>query len=313
MKALVFPGQGSQKIGMALNLVKTFPWAAKIARNAEGILGREITKIMFEGPESELKQTVNTQPALFLTEALLTDAVREMGIPFSAVAGHSLGEYSALYAAKAASFEDLLRLVDIRAKAMSTAVPSGIGAMAAVFNLDSEILSEICAEVSAENVCVMANLNCPGQIVISGTAEGVKRVSEMAKAKGAKRIFPLEVSGPFHSPLMEPAREKLAEAIASIKFCDSTIDVYQNVDAQPSRKADTFKDKLLAQLTGSVKWEPLIRNMYAGGHRTFIELGPGKILSGLIKKIVPDSQLLQAEDPETLSMLSQSKTESVAQ
>ncbi|MBF0543423.1 MAG: ACP S-malonyltransferase [Candidatus Riflebacteria bacterium] len=308
MTALVFPGQGSQKIGMALNMIKTFPWAAKMAQDADKLLNRNLTRVIFEGPEVELKETVNTQPALFLTEAILADGYKKMGLGFDATAGHSLGEYSALYAAKAASFEDLLKLVDVRARAMSEAVPPGQGAMAAVLNFDQSVLEKICQEVSNIGICVLANLNCPGQIVISGAVEAVKKVGELAKERGAKRVLPLEVSGPFHSPLMKPAREKLASAISSITFFDSETDVYQNVDGNFSRKASVFKEKLLSQLTGSVQWELQIKNMCSNGVRTFMELGPGKALSGLIRKINPDVVIKQAEDPDTFNALIMSQS-----
>jgi len=303
MNALVFPGQGSQKVGMAKLMVQTQTWAARLVEQADRILQRPLSKIIFEGPESELKSTVNTQPALFLTSAILTEAVKQAGFTYSAVAGHSLGEYSALYAAGAAGFEDLLRLVDARARAMESACPAGQGAMAAVLMLDRPVIEEICREAAAFGPCVLANINCPGQVVISGAAPAVAKASELAKARGAKRVMPLEVSGPFHSPLMEPARQRLEEAMSGVGFRDTTVAVYANVTARATRSAAEFQANLLDQLTGSVRWEDLIRTMYADGFRQFVELGPGKVLSGLIKKIAPEARLAQAEDPETLKAL----------
>lgn len=303
MNALVFPGQGSQKIGMARMMVQTFPWAAEMATRTDALLGHPLTKIIFEGPEEALKQTVNTQPALFFTEAVLAEWVKREGIPFTATAGHSLGEYAALFAAGAASFEDLLRLVQIRAQAMEEAAPKGSGAMSAILMLDRQVLIEICKEASALGPCVPANFNCPGQLVISGAAAAVAKAGELAKAKGAKRVVPLEVSGPFHSPLMEPARQRLSAAMRQVAFRDTGKVVYQNIDAAGCNQAIIFQAKLLDQLTGTVRWEDQIQTMYREGIRTFIELGPGKVLSGMIKKILPEVRLLQAEDPDTLSQL----------
>lgn len=303
MNALVFPGQGSQRIGMARMMVQTFPWAAELAQKADHLLNRSLTKIIFEGPEESLKQTINTQPALFLTEAILAEWIKREAIPFTATAGHSLGEYAALFAAGAASFTDLLGLVQLRAKAMEEAAPQGSGAMAAILMLDRHVVIEICHEASALGPCVLANVNCPGQVVISGAAAAVAKAGDLAKAKGARRVVPLEVSGPFHSPLMEPARERLQQAMTLVAFRDTETSVYQNIDATSSRQASIFPGKLLNQLTGTVRWEDQILAMHREGIRTFIELGPGKVLSGMIKKILPDVRVLQAEDPDTLSQL----------
>ncbi|MFZ2958538.1 MAG: ACP S-malonyltransferase [Candidatus Ozemobacteraceae bacterium] len=307
MNALVFPGQGSQKVGTCKTLVQRCSWAAEMATRADQILERSLTSILFEGPEAALRETVNTQPALFLAESLLAEWVIRRKIPFSATAGHSLGEYAALYAAGAASFEDLLRLVQLRARAMETAAPTGSGAMSAVMMLGREVLAQVCREASDAGlgVCVAANFNAPGQIVISGTSAAVAKAGELSKAKGARRVIPLEVSGPFHSPLMEPAREKLAEALSQAAFRDTTIAIYQNSDAAPSRKADDFKRKLLEQLTSAVRWEDQIKFMEKDGIRSFIELGSGKVLSGLIKKSATDARVFQAEDPTSLEQLVQ--------
>ncbi|HNV69901.1 MAG TPA: ACP S-malonyltransferase [Candidatus Ozemobacteraceae bacterium] len=303
MNALVFPGQGSQKIGMARVMVETHPWAAAMARRADEILGHSISSVCFTGPEESLKKTINTQPALFLTEAILTEALRRQQIPFQAVAGHSLGEYSALYAAGVADFEDLLRLVQTRARAMETACPTGEGAMAAILMLDRQKIAAICQEVAPIGVCVMANLNAPGQVVISGAAAAVTKAGELAKAQGAKRVVMLEVSGPFHSPLMTKARTELEQAIRDITFRTATVPVYTNVDAAPTTDANQIKNKLLEQLTGTVRWEDAIQAMFAAGFRRFIEVGPGKVLCGLIKKIAPEAETAQFEDPTTLAAI----------
>lgn len=303
MNALVFPGQGSQKVGMARVMVETHAWAAEMARRADEILGHSISSLCFTGPEDALKKTVNTQPALFLTEAILTEALKKQNYSYQAVAGHSLGEYSALYAAGVASFDDLLRVVQIRAQAMESACPAGVGAMAAILMLDRRKIAAICHEVSQTGVCVMANLNAPGQVVISGDAAAVAKAGELAKAQGAKRVIALEVSGPFHSPLMETARAQLEQAIRDLPFHQARVPVYTNVDAAPTTEASLLKQKLLEQLTGTVRWEDTIQAMFTAGFRRFIEVGPGKVLCGLIKKIAPEAETAQFEDPATLSAL----------
>jgi len=303
MNALVFPGQGSQKVGMAKALVEKFPWAAEMAEKTDRILGRNLTQICFEGPESLLKETVNTQPGLFFVSAVLTEALKREKFDFQAAAGHSLGEYSALYASGAATYEDLLNLVVLRAKAMQKACVSVKGTMAAIMMLDRKIVEEICNEVSILGSCVIANLNCPGQLVISGGIEAVKSASEKATKRGARKVIPLEVSGPFHSPLMEPAKAELAEAIKNADFKDANVPVFTNVDALPTTDHRQLKQKLLDQLIGTVKWEDCVLAMWRSGCRKFVELGPGKVISGLIKKIVPEAVIDQAQDPESLTKL----------
>ena len=312
MIALVFPGQGSQKVGMAKALVETFPWAADMARQADEILGRPISTICFQGPEEALKQTTNTQPALFLTSSLLAEAWKRSKQSFQAVAGHSLGEYGALYAADVASFKDLLSLVQVRAQAMERACPTGEGAMAAILMLDRKKIEEICRQVANLGPCVLANLNCPGQAVISGSAPAVAKAMELCKAAGAKRAIALEVSGPFHSPLMQPAREKLADAIRSVHFRNANVPVYTNVDATATTSGEDLKRKLLEQLTGTVRWEESIQAMFHAGFRRFIEAGPGKVLGGLIKKISPEAEAQQFDDPSSLASLLSPPQNSVA-
>lgn len=305
MKALIFPGQGSQKAGMARAMVEKFAWAAEMFEKADALLGRRLSDLCFNGPEDELKKTVNTQPAIFVTSAVLTEWLRRNGLPFGAVAGHSLGEYNALYAAGVASFEDLLRLVDVRARAMEAACPTGTGAMSAVMMLGREELEQVCREASSEGICQIANYNCPGQLVISGLAAAVKKAGETALARGARKVVPLEVSGPFHSPLMQKARDQVALALADIDFNDAKIPVFCNVDARPTTSAAELKNKLLEQVTGSVRYEDSIGNMLAFGVGEFIEVGPGKVLSGLNKKIAPSVNTLFASDPQSLEQLLQ--------
>lgn len=286
---------------MAKAMVEAWPWAAAIAEKTDRILGRNLSGLCFDGPENRLKETINTQPALFFTSALATEAIRREKMTFSAVAGHSLGEYSALYAAEAASYEDLLTLVDLRARAMQSICSIAQGTMAAVMMLDLESTEAICREASDLGPCVVANINCPGQIVISGSIPAVEKASRLAEARGARRVIPLEVSGAFHSPLMDPVRSELAKAIEQVSFSDTRVAVYTNVDAQPTTKGNDFKVKLLEQINSCVKWEESLRNMWNNGLRHFVELGPGKVLSGLIRKTIPEAVTHQIQDPQTLT------------
>ncbi len=305
MKALIFPGQGSQKVGMAKAMIEKYSWAAEMAARADSLLGRGLSDICFNGPEEELKKTVNTQPAIFLASAILTDWLKKNGWVFAAAAGHSLGEYNALYAAGVASFDDLIKLVDVRARAMEVACPAGTGAMSAVMMLGREELEQACLEASSEGVCQIANYNCPGQLVISGLAAAVKKAGELALAKGARKVVPLEVSGPFHSPLMQKAREQVAAALENISFNDAIVPVFCNVDARPTTAAAELKSKLLDQITGSVLYEDTVNNMLAFGVTEFVEVGPGKVLAGLNKKIASAVNTLFASDPVTLEQLLQ--------
>lgn len=303
MKAIIFPGQGAQKVGMARAMVEKFSWAAEMASEADSVLGRPISRICFEGPEEELKKTVNTQPAIFFCSAVLTEWFKRNGLKFDATAGHSLGEYNALYAAGVASFKDLLSLVNLRASAMEKACPAGMGAMSAVMMLGREDLEIVCREASQEGVCVIANYNCPGQLVISGLAAAVKKAGELALIKGARKVVPLEVSGPFHSPLMEKARQELETALETVAFKKAEIPVYTNVDASPVVEADALKSRLLLQITGSVFYEDTVQRMVADGVKEFVEAGPGKVLSALNKKIVPAVNTVFASDPDSLEQL----------
>ncbi|PKL45739.1 MAG: [acyl-carrier-protein] S-malonyltransferase [Candidatus Riflebacteria bacterium HGW-Riflebacteria-1] len=305
MRALIFPGQGSQKVGMAKAMADKYIWAAEMAEKAEALLERPIFQICCNGPEEELKKTVNTQPAIFMASAMMTEWLRLNGYEYAMTAGHSLGEYNALLAAGVASFEDLIRLVDIRARAMERACPAGTGAMSAILMLDRVEVERVCKEASSEGVCVVANFNCPGQVVISGVAAAVKKAGELAVQAGARKVTPLEVSGPFHSPLMQGARDELAHALENIVFADARVPVYCNVDAMPTTSAAELKNKLLQQITGSVRYEDAVLNMVKHGVGEFVEVGPGKVLAGLNKKIAATVPTQFASDPDTLTALLQ--------
>lgn len=282
MKAYVFPGQGAQFVGMGKDLYETNAEARAMFDKANEVLGFRITDLMFDGTEDDLKQTKVTQPAIFLHSVILAKSLGEDFKP-DMVAGHSLGEFSALVAAGALSFEDGLRLVAARAAAMQKACEACPSTMAAVLGLPDEKVEEICAEVDA--VVAPANYNCPGQVVISGTVEGIDAACEKLLAAGAKRALKLKVGGAFHSPLMQPAQEELAVAIEKAEVNTPVCPVYQNVDAKPHTDPKEIKDNLLKQLTAPVKWTQDVQAMIADGATEFIELGPGAVLQGLVKKI----------------------------
>ena len=283
MKAFVFPGQGAQFVGMGKDLYENNPVAKEMFDKANEILGFNITDLMFNGTDEDLRQTKVTQPAIFLHSVILA---KTMGDDFNPdmVAGHSLGEFSALVAAGALSFEDGLRLVSARAQAMQKACEKTPPTMAAVLALPDARVEELCASVT-EGVVVPANYNCPGQIVISGSIEGVDAACAKMLEAGAKRALKLKVGGAFHSPLMEPARAELADAIAHTDFHAPKCPVYQNVNAEPQTDPETIKKNLIAQLTAPVRWTQTIQNMIAAGADTFVEVGPGAVLQGLVKKI----------------------------
>ncbi len=281
MTAYVFPGQGAQFTGMGKDLFDQSEQAKALFLKANEILGFDIAKIMFEGTAEELKQTNVTQPAIYIHSAI--KALINPNFAPNMVAGHSLGEFSALVAAKALSFENGLKLVYQRALAMQEACELKAGTMAAVLGLEDETIKNICQET--QEIVIAANFNCPGQVVISGSLAGVAIASEKLKEAGAKRVLPLPVGGAFHSPLMEPAREKLAKAIAETEILVPICPIYQNVNALASSNPQTIKENLIAQLTGAVLWTQSVQNMITDGAHNFIECGPGNVLQGLIKKI----------------------------
>lgn len=287
MKAYIFPGQGAQFVGMGKDLYDNAS-VKNIFDDANKILGFRITDIMFAGTADELKQTKVTQPAIFIHSVAIAKSAAEFKPDM--VAGHSLGEFSALVANQALSFEDGLRLVSKRALAMQKACEINPSTMAAILGLDDKVVEEICAGI--DEVVVAANYNCPGQLVISGSMKGIEIACEKLKAAGAKRALPLQVGGAFHSPLMEPAREELASAIDATTFNAPICPVYQNVNAQPSVDVSTIKKNLNDQLTAPVRFTQSIQNMVADGAKTFIECGPGKVLQGLVKKIAPEVEAM---------------------
>ncbi len=284
MTAFIFPGQGAQFTGMGKDLYEKSPFAKKLFDEADQILGFTISRTMFEGTADELKQTKVTQPAIFIHS--VATALAQPDVQPNMVAGHSLGEFSALVVNKALSFEDGLSLVFKRAVAMQKACDLQPSTMAAILGLEDHVVEEICSSIT-EEIVVPANYNCPGQLVISGSIKGIEIACEKMKAAGAKRALPLQVGGAFHSPFMQPAREELAAAIQSTKFDNPICPVYQNVNAQPSSDVETIKNNLIAQLTAPVRWTQLVQQMTNDGGATFIECGPGKVLQGLVKKISP--------------------------
>ncbi len=294
--ALVFPGQGSQAVGMGRELGEASPrWEA-----ASAAVGFDLRRLCFEGPEADLTLTANTQPAILTASIVALDALAAAGVSCDFVAGHSLGEYSALVAAGALEFADAVRTVRARGQFMQEAVPPGEGAMAAVLGLDRALVTQACEEAKNAGVVQVANLNAPGQTVIAGAAAAVKRAVELAKAKGAKRALPLPVSAPFHSALMAPAAARLEAVLRTVRIRDLRVPLVTNVDADLLTDAARVVDVLVRQVTSPVRWEEVVTRLVKEGAGTFVEVGPGKVLSGLIRRIAPEVRVLNVEDRSSL-------------
>lgn len=303
--AFVFPGQGAQAVGMGKDAYDAFDRSRAIFEQADEALGFSLSQIIFEGPEDILKQTANTQPALLTVSVALLEALEGRGLKPDYVAGHSLGEYSALVAAGVLSFEDAVRTVRARGQFMEQAVPSGQGAMAAVLGAERDTLAALCAAITAEGSAVeLANVNCPGQIVVSGTAAGVDAVVQRGKEEaGAKRVIPLEVSGPFHSSLMKPAAVNLQTTLADIAMKDANVPVVANVTANAVTSADEIRGLLVEQVYSPVLWEDGVRYLVEQGVDTFVEIGSGTVLAGLIKKVDKNLRVISINSISALEAL----------
>jgi [acyl-carrier-protein] S-malonyltransferase len=303
MIAFVFPGQGAQKVGMGESLAETFAVCRATFEEADAALGEALSDLCFHGPDDRLMLTENTQPAILAMSTAVERLVRSRGVSAAFAAGHSLGEYSAHVAAGTLSFADALRAVRRRGRYMQDAVPVGAGAMAAILGLDADDVARACAEAADGEVVSPANINAPGQIVIAGHAAAVARAGVRAKALGAKRVIALAVSAPFHCALMKPAEERLAPELRAIEARAPSIPVVANVDAEPKRSADTAIEALIRQVSSPVQWDAVVRRLIAEGVKTFVELGPGTVLAGLIKKIDRAATVFSIEDAVGLSAL----------
>jgi [acyl-carrier-protein] S-malonyltransferase len=301
--AFVFPGQGSQYAGMGRNLVEASTAAARVFEQADQALGFELSKLCFDGPESELALTEYTQPAVLATSAAVLAVLEEHELRPRIVAGHSLGEYTALVAAGSLELSDALKLVRKRGRYMQQAVPVGQGAMAAVLGLDAKVLSQLCEEAARTEVVVPANFNAPEQIVIAGHADAVRRAVALAEARGAKRAVMLQVSAPFHSPLMAPARERLTPDLEATEFKDLRIPMVANVDAQLVRRGEQARLGLVRQVDSPVLWVDSMRRLTAEGPRVVVEVGPGRVLTGLARRIDRSLELFSVEDLEGVDKL----------
>ncbi len=300
--AFVFPGQGAQAVGMGKDAYESNAAARAIFDRADEILGFSLSKLAFEGPDELLRQTANTQPALLATSIALLETYKDQKIKPDYVAGHSLGEYSALVAAGVLAFEDAIRLVRARGQFMEQAVPSGQGSMAAVLGAEREALQALCADISASAGLVeLANVNCPGQIVVSGSAEGVAAVAERGKEAGAKRVIPLEVSGPFHSSLMQTAADALEVELSKVEFKAAEVPVVANVHALPVTAGEELRELLVKQVVSPVQWEDTIRFLIGEGVDTFVEIGSGTVLAGLIKKVDKSAQVISVNSAASAS------------
>lgn len=300
MIAFVFPGQGSQTVGMGRGLAEAFPASRAVFDQADRALGLELSRLCFEGPEADLQMTANTQPAILATSIAALRALEERGVRPGRVAGHSLGEYSAVVAAGGLSLADALVAVRRRGQYMQEAVPAGTGAMAAILMLDLAAIEQACREAAQGEVVAPANINGPGQVVIAGHAAAVDRASELCKARGARRAVRLPVSAPFHCALMGPAQSRLAADFERLAFADLALPLVNNVDARTVSSAAEVREGLVRQVSGVVRWQECVERLVAEGVSTFVEVGPGAVLAGLVKKIAKQARVLNVEDPASL-------------
>lgn len=300
--AFIFPGQGSQYPGMARELAEKFSPARQVFERADRALGFPLSKLCFEGPAEELQLTANTQPAILTASVAAAEVLKEKGVPPDYVAGHSLGEYSALVATGALQLEDAVRLVRKRGEYMQEAVPVGAGAMAAILGLASETVEQICREAAQGGIVSPANLNSPAQVVIAGHKAAVERAAELAKQRGAKRAILLNVSAPFHCALMKPARDRLAEDLDRVEFREPAVPLINNVDARAVRDPAALREGLKRQVTAPVRWEESVRALRSAGVEVFIEVGPGKVLSGLLRQMDNQAECSRVEDVATLEV-----------
>lgn len=301
MIAFIFPGQGSQAVGMGKALADTFPVCRATFDEADAALGDPISAVCFDGPADRLMLTENTQPAILTVSVAIWRLLDSRGFAPSFMAGHSLGEYSAHVAAGTISFPDAVRIVRRRGRYMQEAVPVGTGAMAAILGLDAERVSQACSEAAQGEVVSAANLNAPGQVVIAGSREAVARAGERAKQAGAKRVVPLPVSAPFHCALMKPAEERLAPELRALAVSNPRVPVVANVDAEPKRDGASAVEALVQQVSRPVRWEDSVRRLASEGVRTYVEVGPGTVLGGLVRKIHREAMVLGIESPEGLA------------
>lgn len=303
MIACVFPGQGAQKVGMGKALAEAFPECRQVFDEADEALGFKLSTLCFEGPEAELVLTENTQPAIVTASVAIYRALAPRGLAPAFVAGHSLGEYTAHVVAGTMTFADAVRTVRARGRFMQEAVPVGVGAMAAVLGLDEALVAQACAEVAAGQVVSPANVNAPGQIVIAGATEAVGRASARCKELGAKRVIALNVSAPFHCALLRPAEERLEPILRALQTSDPRVPVVANVDAAPKRTAAESIDALVAQVSRPVRWEASVRRLASEGVRTYVEVGPGTVLTGLVRKTDATAATINVEDERGLAAL----------